>query len=217
MDRTRLNTGTFTVYQTKSARCRAACTSIMPDVTQGCLESSSGGEVLRCFGAYVLGTGTSLYHFNHSSDDNDDVYMERSGSGYFSFDVRTTCWRYKTLKDIVLPVTSALKEDGCRVDVLPEFVSAIMPSTYSLDPEHFGSARGNTHVHLASGARFQATAYTRYAWGERVRDIHARMKQLGFAGWIGCDNIGRDEVVLFCPIDRNVLAFDGLEEHCVSM
>jgi hypothetical protein len=106
-----------------------------------------------------------------------------------------------------LPVTYRFARAINRlVDVLPEFVSAIMPPSFALSQGHFGM-RGQTHTHGSSGARFQASALAQSMSGSMTQ-----IRMLGFAGWAGADKNGRHEIFLLCPIDRCNCTFEGLQE-----
>ena len=193
-------------------------TPLLMGCSHGFLHEAAAQDVLSFFGSITLPAGAQLYHQHSSRDRIDDVYMESSGSGFFSTSAeRRPCWRYMLLEPLVLPVTYRFAAAlGRLFDVLPEFVAAIMPPTFVLARGHYTHMRGQTCIEGSSGARFQASAVAHSMAGSvtqaNVMQIHERMKDLGFLGWAGCDMTGRHEVLLVCPLDRSICLFEGIQE-----
>lgn len=184
--------------------------------TRAHLQDAGQQQVFIYFGACTLPAGTMLYHQSKGGQDgHGDYYMKARGSGFFSLNSRerVPAWRYVLQRNISLPVTCLHYPPLNKlVDVLPEFVAAVMPAEFELCDGHYSEGRGQTSYVGASGARFQLRAVQGREVASRVEQIQQRLKALGFLGWYGCDNIGRPEVFLRCSVIEQVLQFDGVEE-----
>eukprot|EP00798_Chlamydomonas_sp_ICE-L_P017781 gene17781-24156_t len=118
---------------------------------KGCLYNASAADVLDFFGSIILPRGMHLYHQRcFMRDAVDDWYMKCSGSGFFSLSSveRLPCWRYTLEEPLILPVTYRFAHALNRlIDVLPEFVYALMPPNFVLAQGHFEmEGRGQTHA-----------------------------------------------------------------------
>lgn len=191
---------------------------VIPGLLPLSLQNADRESIRNIFGTVTLYPGTKLYrHYSRIMDDKSDFYMRSSGSGFFSITSDSgrsiPDWVYNVERPIELLDLQRMTSAG-RLDIVPEFVYAITGICHGLNLMHGHFDRGVTTC--ASGVKFQMTALNtgpepfKRILKPFVQRFWSQMNEIGFKGWLGADKDGRLEVCLQCPIDSDMISFEGL-------